>query len=111
MKISIVKEDAVVGVDGVFRSVDVSDLDATVHAIQFDSVAGKGRIWFKAETDKGQADLTIISLYQVYIDRWMAAEPLPAPAPRVLTTAEKFTALATAYGLTPEELKAELAKA
>jgi len=82
MKISLVKDDAVMGVDGVFRTVDVSDLDATIHALQFDTAAGKGRIWFKAESDKGQADLTDFAPYQVFVDRWTAAAPPPPPPPK-----------------------------
>ena len=81
MKIAIVKDDSVVGVDGEFRSVDVSDLDDTIQALQFNTTLGRGRIWFKAETDKGQADLESFTPYQVYLDRWVAAAPIVTPPP------------------------------
>lgn len=79
MKISIVNADSLVGIDGVFRSVDLTEIDETIHAVQFDTALSKGRIWFKAETDKGQADVTDIAPYQVYIDRWTAAAPVVTP--------------------------------
>ena len=80
MKISIIRADSFVGVDGMFRSVDLTDLDATIHAIQFDTDASKGRIWFNADTDKGQAALLDFAEYQKYVDRWVAAAPIiPAP--------------------------------
>src|SRR3990167_5233342 len=83
MKISIVPADGLLSVDGVFRAVDLSDIDQTIHALQFDSDAQRGRVWFKAETDKGQADVTDVAPYQVFIDRWVAAEP-PPPVPQPL---------------------------
>lgn len=84
MKIAIVKDDSAVGVDGVFRVVDLSDLDDTIQTFQFNTVLGRGRIWFKAETNKGQADVSDLLPYQKYIDRWVAAAPIvPPPFPSV----------------------------
>lgn len=39
--------DGIVGVDGVFRKVDLSDLDPAVHAVQFDDIEGRGHIEYK----------------------------------------------------------------
>lgn len=49
MRITIVQDDGVVGVDGVFRKVDVSELAGEIFAIQFDTVRGAGHIEFDAD--------------------------------------------------------------
>lgn len=46
MRITINQNDAVVGVDGVFRAVDVSELAGEIRAVQFDTDAGEGHIEF-----------------------------------------------------------------
>lgn len=55
MKITIVQDDGVVGVDGVFRKVDVSELAGEIHAIQFDTVLGLGHIEFDDSVTVDQA--------------------------------------------------------
>lgn len=49
MRISINQNDGVVGVDGVFRKVDLSEIAGEIHAIQFDTDSGRGVVEF----DKG----------------------------------------------------------
>ncbi len=73
-KITIIADDGVVGVDGVFRAVDLSTLDPNIHAVQWDGA--KGHIEYKDHSPEGV--LTGISAYQSYIDAWTAAAP-PAP--------------------------------
>jgi len=48
MHITIIQADGVVGVDGVFRAVDLTGLDPSIHAIQFDTVKGVGHIEYDA---------------------------------------------------------------
>lgn len=81
MKITVIRSDAVVGVDGVFRNIDVSNLDPTIHAIHFDTTQSKGNVEFKAYTDKGNLWLTDFAPYQIYLDRWTAAAPPPFVPP------------------------------
>jgi hypothetical protein len=50
MKVSIIRPDNMVVVDGVGREVDLSDLDPAIHAIQFDSSTDKGEIEYVPET-------------------------------------------------------------
>lgn len=47
MRITIIADDGLVGIDGEFRKVDLSDLDPAIHAVQFDTVAGAGHVEFK----------------------------------------------------------------
>lgn len=44
MQITIIHDDGVVGVGGVFRRVDLSTLPGNIHAVQFDSAAGSGHV-------------------------------------------------------------------
>src|SRR3954468_20600847 len=48
MKISIIQDDGVVGVDGVFRTVDLSGVNPEIRAIQFDTEKGIGNIEYDA---------------------------------------------------------------
>ena len=49
MRITISKVDGLVGIDGVFRAVDLGALGASVSVIQFDTVDGAGHIEFDAK--------------------------------------------------------------
>lgn len=44
MKITIVAEDKVVGIDKTFRQIDLTSLPAGVRAVQFDKASGKGHV-------------------------------------------------------------------
>lgn len=46
MRITIVQDDGVAGVDGVFRRIDVSELAGEIRAVQFDTERGAGHIEF-----------------------------------------------------------------
>ncbi len=52
MRITINRADGIVGVDGVFRVVDLSALDAAINVIQFDAVKGRGHVEFTAEATR-----------------------------------------------------------
>lgn len=84
MKVTITRDSATVGVDGVFRVVDVSDLDSTIHAITFDTVAVSGSIKYGEIKGWANTFITSFSSYQIYVDRWTAAAPV---APSLASTA------------------------
>jgi len=50
MRITIIQQDGLVGVGGVFRHVDLSGLDPSIHAIQYDTAKGAGEIEYDAAT-------------------------------------------------------------
>lgn len=83
MKVTIIQDDGIVGIDGEFRPVDLSDLDERIHAIQYNSVSGVGHIEFDADLDPrlpnqplGKAKFD--KLFGRYVKRWRAAgEPPP----------------------------------
>lgn len=115
MKISIVAVDGIVVIDGVARAVDLSEIDPTIHVLQFDTDTGKGRVWFKADTDKGQADVKDLSPYQKYVDAWEAAAPPPPPPPpppgdKRVGLDELVAALVRKGVVSMEEIEAEVVR-
>jgi hypothetical protein len=73
MKLTIVKSDNMVVVDGLAAEVDCSEIPIFVHAIQWDSDLGRGEIEFVADSDGTRhpnMPITDIFHYQVMIDRW-----------------------------------------
>lgn len=75
MRVTIIRDDGVVGVDGVFRRVDLSGLPAAIRAVQWDG--SSGHIEYDAAENTG---INSISSYQSFIDLWTAAAP-PSPPP------------------------------
>lgn len=81
MKITVIQADGIVGVDRVFREVDLNQLDPIIHAIQFDFSTNKGHVEYDILPDgkkPANEDLNSFSDYQWIVDLWEAAEP-PAP--------------------------------
>lgn len=68
MRVTIIRDDSVVGVDGIFRRVDLSALPAGVRAVQWDGTSGH------LEYDEGaNTPLESIADYQPFFDLWSAA--------------------------------------
>jgi hypothetical protein len=76
MKLTIIRDDGVVGVDGVFRNVNLSSLPQGVRAVQWDGTSGHVEYDAAANTA-----LSSISSYQSYVDAWTAAAPAPVVPP------------------------------
>jgi hypothetical protein len=82
MRLTIIRDDSLVGVDGVFRTVDLSALQETgIRIAQWDT--NQGHIEF----DEGpNEDITDITEFQPFINLWTAAAP-PEPTPAELKAA------------------------
>ena len=78
MRISVVKPDNIVVVDGVARQVDLSDQDPALHAIQWDGANGEYE--YKNSTGPIQR-VADFSELQLFLDRWIVAAPPPPPPP------------------------------
>jgi hypothetical protein len=78
MRISVVVDDAKVIVDGEARTVDVSDLEPGIHAIQWDGADGDVEYGKPRRENVALADF---APYQFLLDRWVAAAPPPPPLP------------------------------
>jgi hypothetical protein len=86
MRITIVRDDSVVGVDGIFRRINLSAMPAGIRAVQWNGV--NGHIEYD---DASNTPLQSIADFQQFIDAWRAAAPQPA-APAALSE-PKTTAL------------------
>ncbi|WON73742.1 hypothetical protein [Nitrosospira sp. Is2] len=93
MRVTIIRDDGVVGVDGVFRRVDLSTLPARIRALQWNGVSGH------VEYDHG-ANTTLhdLAAFQTFVELWNAAAPQPPvpPGARQMTAAA-FARIDSAY--------------
>ena len=71
-RITIVKDDSFVGIDGEFYKVDCSDLPENFHALQWYGNAGEEE-WDGIPKPENTF-ITNLSKYQKYIDRWNTAK-------------------------------------
>ena len=102
MRVTIVADDGKVGVDRVFREVDLSSLNPNIHAVQWDGV--KGHVEYKDR--RPETTLKSISAYRRFIDAWTAAEP-PSPPPlsdAPVNSRELITLLITKSVITQAEI-------
>lgn len=73
MKFTIVKPDGVVGIDGIFLPLDLSDLPVNLRAVQWDSLSGTGHI--ERFGDQNES-ISSIAPWQYVIDRWNAEKAI-----------------------------------
>jgi len=88
MRLTIVKPDNAVGIDGEFMEVDLSSLPDTLHAVQWNETYG-----FEELTDGSNIEITSISKYDSIITAWDTAKA---------TSIERQDPF---YGLTLDEAK------
>jgi hypothetical protein len=85
MRITIIRDDELVGIDGEFKRIDMGTLPAGVRAVQWNGSSGH------VEYDNGSnTELDSISTFQSFIDAWNDPAPLPetpAPAPEEMIAA------------------------
>ncbi len=86
MRVTLIKDDNLVGVDREFREVDLSGLDEKIHAVQWNNGMGEIEYNGKAANEKFED----FSEYQQYVDAWTAAA-LPPPSIEELRTFKVFT--------------------
>lgn len=103
MRLTIIRDDGVVGIDGVWRMVNLSGLDPSVRAVQWDDEKG-GHIEYD---DSANATLNNVNSFQIFIDRWIAAAP-PEPDPPTPTEmkAAAHARINTAYAMAVNALTA-----
>jgi hypothetical protein len=82
MKISIIQDDGVVGVDGVFRAVDLTGIDEQVHAVQFDTTTNTGHVEFDSSLVPRKPNMRLgktkfKQMFERYVQRWKAADAPP----------------------------------
>ena len=110
MIVTIVPSDGTVLVDGVARQIDMTGIDPAIHAVQWNGAAG-GEIEYTRADGRRNEQITDISPFQGFIDRWTAAAPPPPPPPppksaAPLTVDELATHLVTKTLITQGEIDA-----
>jgi hypothetical protein len=95
MRVTIIRDDGLVGISGTFRRVDLSTLPPGVRAVQWEGA--KGHIEYD---DSANTLLDNIEGFKPFIDLWTAAAPPPSSSLPPASTTLKTAALArinTAY--------------
>ena len=77
-RITIVPEDGNVLINREVRQVDMTGIDPAIHAVQW--FGATGEIEYTRADGRRNEPISDISPFQVFINRWIAAEP-PPPAP------------------------------
>ncbi len=82
MKVTIIQADGVVGVDGVFRNVDLSQLDEKIHAVQFDTSTNTGHVEFDNDLNPRIPNMRLgktkfNNLFNKFVQKWKAADAPP----------------------------------
>lgn len=76
MHLTIVKDDNVVGVDGVFHTIDCSDLPADFWALQWDGptsgVGGDGEVEFRGKPKPPNQEISDLGPYYKYYQEWLS---------------------------------------
>jgi hypothetical protein len=93
MRVTIIRDDGVVGVAGVFRQVDLSTLPGGVRAVQWDGTSGHIEYDNAANTT-----LDSITDFTPFIERWVAAPSQPSvpPAPLAAPSVDEMKMAALA---------------
>ncbi len=89
MRVTIVRDDGMVGIGGTFRLVDLSALPPGVRAVQWDGA--KGHVEYD---DSANTPLNNVEYFQPFIDLWTAAEQPPLSPPSPVPATAKAIALA-----------------
>lgn len=86
MNLTIIADDGIVAVDGVFRTVNLTTLDANIHAVQWNGTTGH----IEYKDDSFNLDITDVTAYQTFIDAWTSAvePPLTLNDNKTVKTAE-----------------------
>lgn len=69
-RMTIIKDDNAVGVDGVFYDVDCSGLPSNFHAMEFFTETNTGEVQWTGNPCPPNTPITSIGEYQVYFDEW-----------------------------------------
>lgn len=82
MRVTVIRDDGVVGIDGVFRKVDLSGMPEDVRAVQWNGESGHTEFYDDALANKA---IDTIAGIVSFINLWVAAAP---PGPPVITAVE-----------------------
>jgi hypothetical protein len=81
IRLTIIKSDNLVGIDGKFTRIDCSSLPSNLHAVQWDAVNSIGEVEWNGRPKPPNTILNDIAEYQSIITEWYKANPIPVPEP------------------------------
>lgn len=73
-RMTIVKIDNIVVIDGEYYKVDCSDLPENFHALMWDETKGEGEVEWTGKPKPSNTPIDSIENYKKYVDRWKAAK-------------------------------------
>lgn len=76
MRLTIIREDGIVGINGKFKKIDLSSLPPGIRAVQWNS--GAGHVEYDDMTNK---EISSITPFRTFVDAWNLAESSQASAP------------------------------
>jgi len=81
MRLTIIRQDNAVYIDGVMRKIDCSALDAFFHALQWDGITGEIEVRNPVTKKMVRNDvIDSIAPYQSFVDAWNAQAAAEAQA-------------------------------
>jgi hypothetical protein len=85
MRLTIIKQDNAVYIDGMVREIDCSSLDASFHALQWDETSGEIEVCNPVTKKMVRNDvIDSIAPYQSFVDAWNAQAAAEAEAAAAL---------------------------
>jgi hypothetical protein len=92
MRITIIRDDGLVGIGGTFRMVDLSALPPGIRAVQWDGK--KGHV---EHDESANTQLDNVEDFQPFIELWKAAAPQPAPPVAIMPKQDALARIDAAY--------------
>ena len=81
IRLTIIKNDNLVGIDGKFTTIDCSSLPSNLHAVQWDAVNSVGEVEWNGNPKPSNTPITDITDYQDIVTAWYKANPIEVPEP------------------------------
>jgi hypothetical protein len=81
IRLTIIKSDDLVGIDGNFTKIDCSSLPPNLHAVQWDAINSIGEAEWSGNPKPPNTILNDITDYQNVVTEWYKANPIPVPEP------------------------------
>jgi hypothetical protein len=81
IRLTIIKEDNLVGIDGKFTIIDCSSLPIELYALQWDAVNSVGEIEWYGSPKPPNTKIYDILAYQDLVTEWYKANPIPVQEP------------------------------
>lgn len=99
-RLTIIKVDNVVGIDGNFSTIDCSSLPENFHALQWNQNTSIGEVEWNGNPRPPNTIITDLNDYQFLVDAWKQKNPIPTEKP-------SFTDSQICVETTPTEIDGE----